>query len=164
MRIHIIGPSGAGKTYLSQKLAERYHISVHPLDEIFWDNSVSAYNVKRDPAARDAMLAQVLKDKDWICEGVQYAWVGGSFAAADRIYLLEPPAALCRFRIVKRFIKRKLHRTSRKNESLTSLIRLLKWTRKFYAVNLPEIRAMLQDYEDKVVTIKSRKEIQDLLR
>lgn len=163
MKIHIIGPSGSGKTYLAQRLGEKYHIPVHHLDEIFWDNSSSAFSVKRDPETRDAMLAQILKDEDWIIEGVQHTWVGGSFAAADQICLLETPAALCRFRIVKRSIQRKLHNNGRKNETLASLIALLKWTRKFYAVNLPEIRAELQRYDEKVIIIKHKAQLRSIL-
>lgn len=160
MKIHIIGPSGSGKTYLSKQLAEKYQIPAYALDDLFWDNSRGSFNTKREPAVRDAMLDEILQTDSWIIEGVQYAWVTPCFAQADVIYLLETPALLCRFRIVRRFIKRKLNKTGRKNETLKSLCELLTWTKKFYKVNLPAIKNELQKYSDKVIVLTGKKDIQ----
>lgn len=112
MKIHIIGPSGAGKTYLAQRLSEKCGIPSYELDDLFWNNE--GYSGKRASEIRDAMLAEILQKDNWIIEGVQYAWVGESFAQADVIYLLDPPAWLCRARIVRRFVQRKLCSTARK--------------------------------------------------
>ncbi len=49
MKIRIIGASGFGKTYLAKKLANKYGISIHSLDDLFWENSHASYNVKRNP-------------------------------------------------------------------------------------------------------------------
>ena len=155
MKIHIIGASGAGKTYLAQALAKKYDIPCFALDDLFWDNSVGGYNVRRAPFARDAMLADILRLDDHIIEGVQYSWVGESFASADRIYLLDPPPLLCHLRIIWRFVKRKLTRTDRGNETFRSLIDLLRWTKKFYLINLPEIKSALEPYSDKVITLRT---------
>lgn len=156
MKIRIIGPRGSGKTFLAKRLSEQYHIPICSLDDLFWDNSKVAYNCKRDETARNAMLEQVVSQKDWIIEGVQSTWCESSFAQADRIYFLETPASLCRVRIIRRFLKRKIQKTSRKNETLNSLISLLKWTKKFYKVNLPQIRSTLSKYETKVVTLSGK--------
>ena len=164
MRIHIIGPSGAGKTYLSQKLSEKTGIPCTSLDELFWDNSSAASNTKRDPGERDQMLCSALQQDNWIIEGVQHAWVESSFEKADTIYLLEPPALLCRIRIIRRFVKRKLTGKSRENETFGSLLDLLKWTKKFYRMNLPEIHGKLQPYQHKVIRITNKKELRQVLQ
>lgn len=41
MKIHIIGCSGSGKTYLARALAKRYDIPHVDLDDIQWDNSAA---------------------------------------------------------------------------------------------------------------------------
>lgn len=161
MRIHIIGASGSGKTYLSQKLAEKYNIKAYELDDLFWDNS--GYNVKRDVIKRDHMLKDILKQDEWIIEGVQYAWLNESFENADVIYCLEIAPWICRYRIIKRFIKRKLQHQNRKNETIESLIHLLKWTNKFYRVNFIEIKETLKKYENKTVIIKKNSDIKKLI-
>jgi adenylate kinase family enzyme len=163
MKIRIIGPSGSGKTFLAKRLSEKYHIPVCSLDDLFWDNSKGAYNCKRDENSRDAMLEQKVSQEDWIIEGVQFTWCESSFAHADVIYFLDTPPLLCRVRIIRRFLKRKFHRTSRKNETLSSLVSLLKWTKKFYHVNLPQIRSTLSKYENKVVTLPHKQDIQHLI-
>lgn len=162
MKIHIIGSSGSGKTYLSKRLSQKYGIPAYALDDLFWDND--GYSGKRDPDSRNAMLAEILQKNDWIIEGVQYAWVGRSFEEADIIYLLEPPAYLCRMRIVRRFITRKYCGTARKNESLKALMELLKWTKKFYGVNLPKIKDTLAPYQKKVVCVSGKNEVRVILQ
>lgn len=46
MKIHIIGGSGTGKTYLAKKLSEKFNIPHFDLDDLFWDNSSDRYGVK----------------------------------------------------------------------------------------------------------------------
>lgn len=163
MRIHIVGASGSGKTWLSQKLSEKYGIPAYELDDLFWDDSKSGYSVKREEEERDRMFHDIVFRESWIIEGVQHAWVGESFESADVIYCLETPPALCHFRIVKRFLVRKWNHTCREKEDLQSLLRLLKWTRKFYRVNFPEIRNILVRYENKVVFLRSEAQMRSIL-
>ena len=163
MKVRIIGPSGAGKSWLARRLSQKLDIQLYDLDSIFWDNSVSSFNVKRGVEERDAMLRDVLKKDAWIIEGVQYSWTGATFSDAYVIYVLNPPPALCRMRILRRFVRRKLCKADRKKESVRSMLALLKWTRKFYEVNFPEIRQELEPYREKVIEIHSKKEIARLL-
>lgn len=103
------------------------------------------------PAERDALLAELLKQKDWIIEGVYYKWCERCFEEADKIYLLRVPRRTWRARIIRRFCKRKLGIEKGKKETLGSLRALLKWADKFDAQNLPEIKKLLEPYRDKVI-------------
>ena len=38
MKIHIIGYSGSGKSYLADKLSQKYRIKHYDLDNLMWDN------------------------------------------------------------------------------------------------------------------------------
>ena len=83
MRIHIIGPSGSGKSYLAERLAEKYSLPHYDLDDVRWDRTAGKYGVKQPDEVRDRLLSELAAQSDWIIEGVYYAWVGQSFARAD---------------------------------------------------------------------------------
>lgn len=150
MKIHIIGGPGSGKTTLAKQLAAEYGIPHCDLDELQWLNTGS-YGVKRGADERDALLQKILQQDDWIIEGVYYAWCGQCFAEADRIYLLSVPRRTYRSRIIRRFIKRKLHIEKGRKETLKSLSALLRWADKYQRENLPAIREILSAYPDKVI-------------
>ena len=46
MKIHIIGCSGSGKTYLAKALSNKYDIPHFDLDDVQWDNRADSYGVK----------------------------------------------------------------------------------------------------------------------
>ena len=91
MKIHIIGGSGSGKTYLAENLSKKYGIRHYDLDDLQWDNDADTYGVKRSKEERGELLEEILKEPEWIIEGVYYKWVSEAFAAADVIYVLNVP-------------------------------------------------------------------------
>ena len=144
MKIHIIGCSGSGKTYLANALSKKYNISHFDLDDIQWDNNAKEYGKKRTLDERKTLLHEILYNNDeWIVEGVYYAWVQQSFDEADKIYVLDMPGYLYKSRIIMRSIKRKLGIQKGKRETLKSVYNLLKWTETFQDKNLKEIRILL---------------------
>lgn len=151
MKIYIIGGPGSGKTYLAEKLSKGLGIQHYDLDELQWDNKSDSYGVKRKPDERDRLLADVLNRNDWIIEGVYYAWCKQCFSEADTIYVLSVPRYKYRYRIVRRFVRRKLGLEQGKKETLRSLSQLLKWADKYQQVNLVEIRKLLIPYSGKVI-------------
>lgn len=163
MKIHIIGCSGSGKTYLAKRLSDRYQISHFDLDDIQWDNNANIYGVKRPLEEKIEMLQKVCTNKDWIIEGVYYAWVRQSFEEADVIYILDMPLFCCKVRIIWRFLKRKIDLEKGSKESLKSLHNLLKWTNVFQKKNMPEIKLVMEKYKEKVVYLKSSKEVKNIL-
>lgn len=152
MKIHIIGCSGSGKSYLAEKLSREYGIEHYDLDDLQWDNHAESYGVKRNADERRALLNDILSKEQWIIEGVYYKWCKQCFADADRIYLLEIPKYKYRYRIVKRFIKRKLGIEKGKKETVKSLLKLLKWTDSYNQTDMAEIKKILEPYHEKVVT------------
>ncbi len=159
MKIHIIGCSGSGKTYLADLLSLRYGIPHFDLDDIQWDQNTEGYGVKMPAEKRTILLQQILLQQDWIIEGVYYAWVQQCFQDADRIYVLDMPKYLYKIRILKRSVKRLLGIEKGKKETLKSIYALLKWTDIFQKKNLKEIREILEKYTDKVVWVTSKKEL-----
>ena len=158
MKIHIIGCSGSGKTYLANALSKKYNISYFDLDDIQWDNNAKEYGKKRTLDERKALLQEILYNNDeWIIEGVYYAWVQQSFDEADKIYVLDMPGYLYKSRIIMRSIKRKFGIQKGKRETLKSVYNLLKWTETFQNKNLKEIRSILDRYDDKVIWLSRKK-------
>ena len=164
MKIHIIGCSGTGKTYLAKKLSKKYNIQHYDLDDIQWDNSADGYGLKMPVNKREELLKQILNQESWIIEGVYYAWVTESFQMADVIYILDLPSYIYKYRIIIRFIKRKLGIEKGKNETFKSLYNLLKWTNKCPNNNLKEIKKILKQYESKVVWISDSREIDRIIK
>ena len=151
MKIHIIGGPGSGKSFLAEHLSQQYGIPHFDLDALQWNNESESYGVKRDPQERDDLLNQLLEKEDWIIEGVYYAWCGRCFEEVDTIYLLNIPRYKYRYRIIRRFIRRKLGLENGKKESLKSVSNLLRWADKYQRVNLTEIRKILEKYQGKVI-------------
>ena len=153
MKIHIIGGPGSGKSFLADRLSRQLGIPHYDLDDLQWDNAAAGYGTKRNPQQRDALLHQILQQEDWIIEGVYHKWCGPCFAQADRIYLLEVPRSRYRFRILRRFFRRKLGLEPGKRESLRSVAQLLRWADRYQTVQLPEIRTVLAPYASKVTEL-----------
>ena len=164
MKIHIIGCSGTGKTYLARKLSEKYNIQHFDLDDIQWDNSADGYGLKMPVNKREELLKRILSQESWIIEGVYYAWVTESFQRADVIYVLDIPSYIYKYRIIMRFIKRKLGIEKGKKETFKSVYNLLKWTNKYQNNNLKEIKKILEQYASKVVWISDSREIDGIIK
>ncbi|MBR6620660.1 MAG: DNA topology modulation protein FlaR [Clostridia bacterium] len=163
MKIHIIGCSGSGKTYLAKALSRKYKIPCFDLDDIQWDNSADSYGVKLPVEKRNALLKQILQNDSWIIEGVYYSWVGQSFEDADKIFVLDMPQYLYKSRILFRSVKRKLGFAKGKKETLKSVIALIKWTDTFQNKNLKEIKAILNKYNEKVVWLYNKKDVNEII-
>ena len=164
MKIHIIGCSGSGKTYLANSLAKKYNIPHFDLDDIQWDNNAEEYGIKRPLEERSALLQEILNNNEWVIEGVYYAWVQQSFDEADKIYVLDMPRYLYKSRIIIRSIKRKLGIQQGKRETLKSVYNLLKWTETFQNKNLKEIKTILEKYENKVIWLSSKKDVREIIK
>jgi len=150
-KIHIIGGVGSGKTYAARRIAEMLEIRAHDLDNIFWDNTDKSYNIKAIPEVRDQKLKEILFSDSWIIEGVYYQWLKESFQQADVIIILKPHYIICTFRIISRFIKRKIGLIpSKKKETIKGLIELIQWNQRYNKEDIPYIIRHLKSYKDKM--------------
>ena len=148
-RIHIIGAPGSGKTYLGKKLAEYLSVPVTDLDNIVWDNNAKTYGIKISEEERNARLRDILQNPSWIIEGIYYGWLQESFATADAIILIQPNDFVRNYRIILRYIKRKLGLVKSKKETFKSFVALLKWGQSYSSEKIPAILEMTEPYQDK---------------
>lgn len=77
---------------------------------------------------------------------------------------LVMPGYLYKSRIIMRSIKRKLGIQKGKRETLKSVYNLLKWTETFQNKNLKEIRSILDRYDDKVIWLSRKKDVEKIIK
>ncbi|BCA56286.1 DNA topology modulation protein FlaR [Nitrospira sp. KM1] len=142
-RIHIIGAPGSGKSHAAIQLSKRAGIPAYDLNDLFWDRSVKRYGVRAPEIERNAWFAELVKQECWIFEGVYLSWVQAGFDKADVIGVLTPSALLRDWRIIKRFVYRKLGMTPAKSERIIDLCRLIQWNHQYEIANLnPALESM----------------------
>lgn len=163
IKIHIIGGSGTGKSYLAKTLSKKLNVENFDLDNLMWDNTANSYGAKTPVELRDRYLQEILSNTNWIIEGVYYKWCLQCFEDADVIYMLEIPPRVYKYRIIKRFIKRKVGLEEGKKETFKSLKELLIWTDEYQNIKLKEIKCILEKYNNKVVILKRVKDVKELI-
>ena len=164
MKIHIIGASGTGKTFYADKISKQYNLPHFDLDDIFWDNNAISYGTKMPIERRTELLNKILVTENWIIEGVYYKWLIDSFSSADWIFILKTSPIVFNYRIIKRFIKRKLGIQKGKKETIKSLYELLVWTNNYHKYDISKIIEFLNEYKNKTVLVKKSKDIYDHLQ
>jgi len=150
-RILIIGASGTGKNWLSEKLSETFKIKFYDLDDIAWEKK---YSKKRDKKERIIMVNKIIKEKKWIIAGAGNSYLGEMPKKADLIIVLK--SHLVR-ELYKRHIKRNLK--GEKNK-LKHTIKGLLWSYGSYHKPAGEsslfIKSLEQKYPKKVITLTKK--------
>jgi len=158
MRLFIIGAAGSGKTTLASEIGNKLNIKPVNLDDIFWDNTLNAYGIKRNEIERDKLLDEEISKSAWIIEGAYISWPLKAMKYADKIRYINTPKNIINYRIWKRFINRKLGIEKRtKKETLKGIIALIKWNNN----QMIEIDKLINDLrkEKQVEIIRNKREI-----
>ena len=93
MKTIIIGNSGAGKSYLANRLSKKVNVPVIHLDALFWESG--GYNKKRPKNLVFAEIEEIAQKDAWIVEGV-FGELAARFAAdANEMVWLDFDWALC---------------------------------------------------------------------
>jgi adenylate kinase family enzyme len=160
-RIHIIGGPGSGKSFAAARLAELCGVSVTNLDDLFWNQRAGGYNVQAPVEERMAALECVFDRKSWIIEGVYYSWLERSFREADAVLVMNVPVWLRDWRIMRRFLRRKLGVEQWKGESVVEVGRLVRWNHAYDRSDLVAARETFRRIGRSVTDCRS---IMDVLR
>jgi len=163
VKIHIIGGSGTGKSYIAEKISRKFGMKHYDLDDIFWDNVADTYGTKMPIDKRTAKLNDILKNDNWVIEGVFYDWLSDSFSLANYIFILKTKPIVFNFRIIRRFFRRKFGIEKAKKETLKSLKNLLVWTNNYQKNNIPKIVLFLEPYKQKVILLNNAEKILDYI-
>ncbi|WP_079508650.1 hypothetical protein [Mesobacillus jeotgali] len=159
-KIHIIGGPGSGKSYIASKLSKMLGVPSHDLDSLFWDQDSEYFGSQTPPVKRTEMLNEVIMEEKWIIEGVYYSWLEESFREADYIFILKTSVFVRDWRIIKRFVLRKVKlASSPRKENLKTLSDLIKWNHQYDSNNLVEAIKLMKPYKDKVIILTKKDDV-----
>ncbi|GAA5097887.1 NB-ARC domain-containing protein [Wohlfahrtiimonas larvae] len=129
MKICIIGPSGVGKTTISQQLSCRLNITNHEFDDIYWDLSSEQY-IKNSQDNINHRIQEIIQLDQWIMEGAYDQRLLPFFQESTTILRIKIPYWLCAFRLIIRFLDAKI--THKKPiETWKDTVKLLKFSKTF---------------------------------
>ncbi|WP_102262406.1 P-loop NTPase family protein [Mesobacillus jeotgali] len=164
-KIHIIGGPGSGKSYIAGKLSKMLGLPKHELDNFFWDHESEYYGSQTPPVKRAEKLNKVLGQEKWIIEGVYHSWLEESFSQSDYIFILKTNVYVRDWRIVKRFVLRKVKLVSSpRKENVKTLIDLLRWNHQYDGNNLVEAIKLMKPYKDKVIILTKNDDVFKLFK
>ncbi len=154
-RILIVGDSGRGKSTMAEKLSKKTGIPFYSTDDFYWKTKFTEVNDKQK-SIED--IGKIYSNNEWIVEGGTRHLIQEGLACADIIYLLEFNNIFLQYYFL--FFRH----TKRENERLIDFLNLLKHItykryKKGYGNHLPSLENMLKPYENKVIRLRSRKEI-----
>lgn len=164
-KIHIIGGPGSGKTYIANKISKILKVPKYELDHLFWDHDSEYFGSQTLPAIRQEKLGKILAEQKWVIEGVYYSWLEDSFHQADYILVLKTNVYVRDWRIVKRFLLRKIKlQKSPRKENLRTLLDLIKWNHNYDGNNLVQAIKLMKKHKDKVIILTKNEDVFKLFR
>lgn len=160
MKIYIIGSPASGKTTLSKKLSEKYHIKRYELDCIVYDDEHE--HVKRTDEEINRLFNKILKEKSWIIEDVGRSKFEKGRVECDKIYYLKFSKQEIYKRIFKRWLKQKMGKEQYNYPpTLSQLLNMIKIANQ-YSKKEPSKLKSLEKYIDKITYIDSKTNINKL--
>ncbi|CAM4009459.1 hypothetical protein [Saccharibacillus endophyticus] len=157
-KILIIGIVASGKTTLARQLSVKHGIPWHELDNIV-HRRMEEGSRKRTREEQMELIRQIDREGPWIMEGVDRSSYAALYEMADIVIFLDPPLWKRKLRIVRRFAKQKLGlEPAHYKPDRTILKAMFRWTADFER-NRPQFETKLAGYSHKVVTLRTRREI-----
>jgi adenylate kinase family enzyme len=99
-RIAIIGCAGTGKTTLSKELERRLRIPATHLDRLYWKPGWGG----TEKTVWERQVRDLCENDSWILDGNFGSTMDISLRKADTVVYLDMPAALCLYRVLKRWV------------------------------------------------------------
>ncbi len=131
MKIDIIGAVGSGKTTLSRRIAEEFHIPCYEQDNIVWMRTRDG-DVRRPDKERERMFRDIVTSKNWVMEGSPRKYLKKRYEYCDYIIFLDTNSFIRLYRILTRWIRQRTGKESYNTKpTLKFLWMNIKWHHEF---------------------------------
>lgn len=158
-KIYIIGGARSGKSFLGEHLSDKTAIKHYDLDKVVF---IEIGETLRNELDRDNELKKILLDDSWIIGGVYTEdWITPALEKADKIIWLDIFTPIKLFRFLKQSIKK--GKVGFKNFYGRGKLAI---GLKYEGLDRSRIRYknLLGSFEDKVIIVKSKKDLENLLK
>ncbi len=160
MKIAVVGYSGAGKSTLARALGKRYGVPVLHMDRVYWAPDWQV----RDREEACGIVHKFMEQTQWVIDGNYTKFeYQRRMAEADRIVFLDLPRLICLFRAWKRFSQYRGTTRADMGEGCTEKMDLgFMWWILWKGRTRREkegYRYILSEYPEKVVILRSQREI-----
>jgi adenylate kinase family enzyme len=161
-KVLVIGPGGAGKSTLANRLGELLNLEVLHLDKLYW----RAGWIETPKPEWLETVRELLRRDAWIMDGNYSGTLDLRFQACDTVIFLDMPRRLCIWRVFKRAM---IYRTrSRPDmaegcpERLT--LEFVLWIWNYSQRTRPKIARLLESTTEKrIIWLRSRSEVERCL-
>jgi adenylate kinase family enzyme len=161
MKLYIVGPVSSGKSTLAKKISYKLNIPYHSLDEVVHipDQTHPWGNRKRPPEERDILFYSIINQQQWIIEDVGRPIFEDGLGQADLIILLDTPARVRKYRIIKRWVRQRLGLEKCIYRPHFKMLRgMYQWSRN-YDTGKDNLKERIIKYQEKIITLKRKKDI-----
>ncbi len=164
-RIYVVGPIGSGKTFFSKKMSKKLKIPCYQEDYVVFSKNYKTkkWEVSNDNKI-DRFIQSILRQKEWIIEGVGQEKLQKVHKKTELFILLEPNVIIRIYRIIKRFLKRKMKKEIYGHEKDLTILNQFKFVCSLIKATIiykRETYSFLQTYSDKTIILKKNKEIKN---
>ena len=162
MRIYITGSVGSGKSTLARRASERTGWPYVSLDEVVYEEDpTDAWGNKKRPEAEvSRRFSEALRLENCILEDAGRAQFEEGMARAEQIVVLDLPLIVRKKRILLRWIKQKMGLERCIYRPHIGMLRaMFRWLNE-YETGRNGTRARAMDYPEKVVVLRSRKDVE----
>ncbi|HEX8388575.1 MAG TPA: topology modulation protein [Sphingomonas sp.] len=160
-RVAVMGSPGSGKSVLSRTIADRTGLPLIHLDREHWRPGWVEPSDDKWRAVENGLIAR----ERWVIDGNYGAGLARRAARADVVLWLDLPTVICVWRVLKRVVG---HRGRVRADMAPGCPERLDWAflgyvAAFRRVQRPKTLDRLADHRERVVRLRSRREVRDFV-
>ncbi len=163
MKVSVIGLPGSGKTLFAQRVSEKFSIPHIHLDRFWFEAGGMKIDAKKPGPELEKLRANIKQRvveatgaESWVSDGI-YAQVQPYIAnLADKVFFLDIPLTQRLLNhAIRIFSPSKRHKELNFWHEITFFAEILRRER----TSKPKLMKIVEEYNDKIIRLKSRKEI-----
>lgn len=163
MKITIMGACGSGKTVLSKKIIEKFHIPYLDLDRLWFESGGALINPS-NPAEKEHVsqirlnkVRSFITQDSWVSDGDYSGAQVETAGKADTIVFLDIPLTI---RIWNHLYRTVMRKDRHPEISFLSDLLFVRTIIKRSRQRRPKIDLLLAEYKEKVIVLKNRRQIE----